>query len=416
MSVRWEGQYARRLEWMTTSVIRDIFKIISVKDIISMAGGWPEADLFPVEQFDDILHYLMEEMPRESLQYGVTDGFPPLRQIIAEYMTSKGIPAKMENIVITSGSMQAVDLMGRIFLDEGDTVLTESPTFLGAVQSFKAYGVRFATVPMDEHGARADQLSDILARERPKFMYLLPTFQNPTGVTMDLERRRQVVTLAAEHGVPILEDDPYGVLRFAGEPLPTLLEIDMARYPENAASRSYAQGDVVYLSTFSKSLAPGLRVAWAVCPPEIAQQFVMAKQGTDLHTSALAQTLAYEFMRRDYLPDQIERIRATYLERRNAMGAAIEEFFPDPPEGEITYTRPEGGLFLWVTLPEGADATEILKAATEQKVAFVPGSPFFPNGGGENTLRLSFASVSCETIREGIRRLGGVLKAYLACG
>ena len=394
---------------MTTSVIRDIFKVIAVKDIISMAGGWPEADLFPVEQFDEILHHLMQEMPRESLQYGITDGFPPLRQIIAEHMTSQGIPAKMENIVITSGSMQAVDLMGRIFLDEGDTVLTERPTFLGAVQSFKAYGVRFATVPVDERGARADLLAAIIEETRPKFMYLLPTFQNPTGVTMDRDRRHQVVEIAAEHGVPILEDDPYSALRFAGEALPSLIQIDMARYAENAESEGYAKGDVVYLSTFSKTLAPGLRVAWAVCPPEIAQQFVMAKQGTDLHTSALAQTLAYEFMRRGLLPDQVERIRATYLQRRNAMCEAIEEYFPRG----VSYTRPEGGLFLWVTLPEGMDTGRLLKEAAAQKVAFVPGGPFYPNGGGENALRLSFASVSCDTIREGIRRLGGVLKARL---
>ncbi|MBC7236828.1 MAG: PLP-dependent aminotransferase family protein, partial [Chloroflexi bacterium] len=340
MTVPWNKLYARRLEWMTTSVIRDIFKNIASTDIISLAGGWPEADLFPVAQFQEICAYVLSEMPRESLQYGITDGLPALRQIVAEHMTQQGIPARMENIVITSGSMQALDLMGRIFLDEGDAVLVENPTFLGALQTFKAYGVRFVTAPLDDDGLVIDGLEETLARERPKFMYLLPTFQNPTGVTMTLKRRQKLVEIADRQGVIILEDDPYGALRFAGEPLPPLTQIDLARFPENAAQGAYVRGNSVYLSTFSKTLAPGLRLAWAVCPEEIAQNFVMAKQGNDLHTNALAQTMAYEFMRRGWLPAQVQRIRDTYLERRNAMCDAIAEFFPP----DVHYTRPEGGL------------------------------------------------------------------------
>ncbi len=409
MSVQWNDLYARRLEWMTTSVIRDIFKLLQAGDIISMAGGWPEADLFPVDQFQEICRHVLTEMPRESLQYGVTDGFPPLRGIIAEYMTGMGIPCKTENIVITSGSQQALDLMGRIFLDEGDTVLVESPTFLGALQSFKAYGCKFATVPVDEEGVCIDQFEETIARTSPKFMYLLPTFQNPTGVTMSMARREQVVEIASRMGVPILEDDPYGALRFAGEPLPPLVAIDMAHFPENAESGSYVRGDVVYLSTFSKMLAPGMRVAWAVCPPKIAQQFVMAKQGADLHTNALAQTMAYEFMRRGWLPDQVQRIRDTYRERSGAMCEAIETYLPE----SVRYTRPEGGLFLWVTLPSGADSTALLKEATKHKVAFIPGAPFYANGGGENTLRLSFAGVPPDVIREGIKRLGKAMRKHL---
>ena len=409
MSVNWKALYARRLEWMTTSVIRDIFKVIASSDIISLAGGWPEAALFPVDQLQEICQYVLSEMPRESLQYGMTDGWPPLREILAEYMTQMGIPAKKENIVITSGSMQALDLMGRIFLDEGDTVLVERPTFLGALQSFNAFGVKYATVPVDGDGLVVDQLEDILERTHPKFMYLLPTFQNPTGVTLDMARRQKLVEIADRQGVPILEDDPYGLLRFAGEPLPSLSQVDLARFPENQAAGSYVKGNSIYLSTFSKLLAPGLRVAWAVCTPEIAQQFVMAKQGTDLHTNALAQTIAYEFMRRGWLPDQVQRIRETYLERRNAMCKAIGEFFPPG----VQYTRPEGGLFLWVTLPEAVDTTELLKEAAAKKVAFVPGGPFFVDGSGRNSLRLSFASVPPDTIREGIKRLGAVIKARL---
>ncbi len=409
MTVDWQKLNARRLEWMTTSVIRDIFKTIQSTDLISMAGGWPEADLFPVEQFREICEYVLEEMPRESLQYGVTDGFDPLRRILAESMIKEDIPCKMESVVITSGAQQGLDLVGRILLDEGDTIIVGEPTFLGALQSFKAYGVEFATVPVDEAGARVDQLPAIIEEKHPKFMYLLPTFQNPTGVSMSMARREKVVEIASSMGVPIVEDDPYGQLRFAGEPLPPLVAIDATRYPENGDGQGYAKGDVIYLRTFSKTLAPGLRLAWAVCPSGIAEQFVMAKQGADLHTNALAQTMAYEFLRRGWLPAQVQRIRDTYLARRNAMCEAIEEHFSE----EIHYTRPEGGLFLWVTLPEGVDAVELLREATEQKVAFVPGGPFYANGGGENTLRLSFASVPCDTIREGVERLGTVLQARL---
>ncbi len=409
MSTRWSERYARRLKWMTTSAIRDIFKYIQAKDIISLAGGWPEADLFPVDQIDEITHHVLKEMPHQSLQYGMTDGFTPLREAIADWMTELGVPAKVENIAITSGSQQALDLMGRIFLDEGDTVLVESPTFLGATQAFNAYGARYVTVPVTEAGTDPDALEQVLQEHKPKFMYLIPTFQNPTGVTMSLESRRRVVEIAAHYGVPILEDDPYSMLRFAGEPVPSLISLDSQRHPENAATGSYAHGNVVYLSSFSKTMAPGLRVAWAVCPPEIGEQFVMAKQGSDLQTNALAQTIAYEFMRRGLLPDQIRRIRDTYLVRRNAMCDAIAEYFPP----EVSCTRPDGGLFLWVTLPEEIDTVELLKEAIGYKVAFVPGAPFYVDGGGKNTLRLSYATVPPDTIREGIRRLGSLIQARL---
>ena len=410
MSVQWSQQYAARLAGMTTSVIRDILKVAQAPDIISMAGGWPEAALFPVAQFKEICDYVLSEMPRESLQYGVTDGFPPLRQAIAGYMTSQGVPCAMENIVITSGSQQALDLLGRIFLNEGDTVLVEEPSFLGALQSFKAYQCRFATVPLDDQGVCAGRLEEAIERSRPKFAYLLPTFQNPTGVSMTMARRQEVVDIAARHGVCLVEDDPYGQLRFAGEPLPSLLAIDAARYAENAASQRYARGDVIYLSTFSKTLAPGLRLAWVVCPPELATKFVTAKQGADLHSNALAQTVAYEFMRRGWLPAQVAAIRDTYRERAHAMSEAIDQFFPEGVEA----TQPEGGLFMWVTLPDGLDATALLADAAQHKVAFVPGAPFYANGGGANTLRLSYASMPPDTIREGIRRLAKVIREHLA--
>ena len=399
MSVPWKELYAKRLGRMTTSAIREILKVAQAPDIISMAGGWPEAALFPVEQIAEICDDVLHKMPRESLQYGLTDGLPALRQALAEYMTAQGIPAQMENIVILSGSQQALDLAGRILLDEGDAVLVERPTFLGALQSFNCYGPRYVTVPVGEAGADPDAIEQAIRRDRPKFMYLLPTFQNPTGVTMSLERRQRVVEVAAQYGVPILEDDPYGQLRFAGEALPTLAALDRARGQEN----------VLYLSTFSKTLAPGLRLAWAVCPTEVAGQLVMAKQGADLHSNTLAQTIALEFLRRGWLPPQVQRIRDTYLARRNAMCEAIAEFFPQ----KVRYTQPEGGLFLWITLPEGMSAVSLLPEAAKQKVAFVPGAPFFADGGGENTLRLSFACMPPEIIVEGIRRLAQVIRSQM---
>ena len=406
MTTDWNALYARRLDWMTTSAIREILKVAQAPDVISMAGGWPEADLFPVEQLREVGDYAMAHLTREALQYGLTEGLGALRQTLADYVTEGGTPANIDNIAITSGSQQALDLMGRLFVDEGDAVLVESPTFLGALQSFKAYGARFVPVPLDDDGVRIDALEAALRAERPKFMYILPNFQNPTGVTLSLERRRRLVELAASHGVPILEDDPYGQLRFEGEPLPSLLSLDAALYPENAAAGAYLRGNVVHLGTFSKTLAPGLRVAWAVAPPEIARQFAMAKQGSDLHTNALGQAMANEFMCRGWLPAQVERIRRTYLERRNAMVEAMEAMFPP----EVSFTRPQGGLFLWVTLPEGMDAVALLAEASKRKVAFVPGAPFYVNGEGQNTFRVTFASMDPDRIREGVRRLAEVIR------
>lgn len=409
MTTNWQAQYARRLEWMTTSVIREILKVAQSPDTIALAGGWPEAALFPIGQLDEVAHYVLTETPRESLQYGLTDGYAPLRAQLADMATENGIPAAMENVVITSGSQQALDLMGRLFVDEGDTVLVESPTFLGALQSFMAYGAKLVGVPIDDEGVRVDALERLVRERKPKFAYLLPTFQNPAGVTMSLARRQAVVEIADRYGVPILEDDPYGQLRFEGEPLPSLAALDAARYPENAAAGAYIKGNVVYLSTFSKMLAPGLRVAWAVCPGDLSQQFVMAKQGADLHTNSLAQAMASEFIRRGWLPAQMERIRDTYRQRRDVMYEAIAAHFP---EG-VRHTHPEGGLFLWVILPEGMDAVELLKEAAERKVAFVPGAPFYVDGSGQNTMRLSFACVPPDMIREGIKRLGEVIRAHM---
>jgi 2-aminoadipate transaminase len=410
MTTDWSARYARRLQWMSTSVIREILKVAQSPDIISMAGGWPEADLFPVAQLQEVAEHVMANQTREALQYGLTEGLPALRQALSDLAKEEGVPSAIDNVVITSGSQQALDLMGRLFLDEGDTVLVESPTFVGALQSFNAYGVRYAPVPLDDAGVRLDLLEEALRAQRPKFMYIQPNFQNPMGVSLSLERRVRLVELADAYGVPILEDDPYGQLRFSGEPLPSLLALDAARHPENAVAGRYVAGNVVHLGSFSKTLTPGLRVAWAMAPVELAQQFVMAKQGSDLHTSALGQAMAAEFLRRGWLPAQVERIRRTYLERRDAMIAALEDYLP----AGVQYTRPEGGLFLWMTLPEGIDTVPLLSVAAARKVAFVPGGPFYTDGKGANTLRVTYASMPPERIREGVRRLAEVIREAMA--
>ena len=408
MSVDWDSLYAERLQGMTTSVIRDILKVAQAPDIISMAGGWPEAALFPVNQFREVAEYALTEQPEASLQYGLTDGYRPLREEIAAMYRQRGVPITVENVAITSGSQQALDLAARVFIDKGDPVLVEEPSFIGALQSFTGFQCRYLTVPLDDEGVSLEGFRKACA-QKPKYAYLLPTFQNPTGVTMSLARRQQIVDLAAEAGICILEDDPYGQLRFEGDHLPSLLALNAQQYPENGALGSYIRGDVIHLGTFSKTLAPGLRLAWAISTPEIIGKLVMAKQGADLHTNALAQTMACEFVRRGWLPAQIARIRETYRVRAAAMQEAIAEFFP----AGVQTTHPQGGLFLWVTLPEGMNAVELLPEAAAHKVAFVPGAPFFANGGGENCLRLAYATMEPEVIREGVRRLGEVIKVHM---
>ncbi len=403
MQVNWNDRFATRLEWMTTSAIRDILKCAQTPGLISMAGGWPEAELFPTAQLAEIAQQVLTQSPRDSLQYGLTDGLTVLREQLAKMSTAQGIPAQPENIVITSGTQQSLDLLGRILLNEGDTLLVENPTFLGALQSFKAYGARFRAVPMDDQGAIPEELDGHDA----KFYYALPTFQNPTGVTTTLERRKALLERAREQNLVIVEDDPYGVLRFEGQPLPTLAQLaaeeDIARGGSGLPQR------VIYCSSFSKILAPGLRLSWIVAPRELTGPLVMAKQGADLHTNALAQSMASEFIRRGWMPAQIERIRETYRVRRQAMLQAIEAYFPSG----IYYSRPEGGLFMWVELPGEVETIPLLPKAVEQQVAFVPGKPFYITDAGDSTMRLSFASIQPELIHEGIRRLGGLIKAHL---
>jgi 2-aminoadipate transaminase len=401
MQTPWEQRYAQRTQRIQSSAIREILKITQFPDIISFAGGLPAPEVFPVEQIKAACDLILDEAGPQALQYHPTEGFVPLREMIQRFSARLGLKIEVDNVLITSGSQQALDLLGLIFINPGDRIFVESPSYLGALQAWNAYEAAYVAVPFDDHGMRTDALEDEL-RLGGKLIYVVPNFQNPTGVTMSLDRRKHLVRLAAQYGVPIVEDDPYGQLRYEGEHIPSLVVLDSQRedydHPDD--------GNVIYLSTFSKTLAPGLRMAWVTAPATVIRKLVQAKQGADLHSPTFNQMIAYEAGRGGFLDRHIEVIRKTYDKRRKVMLEALEEYFP---EG-VRWTRPEGGMFLWVTLPEGMDAEKLLPKAVEKKVAYVPGGPFHPNGGGENTMRLNFSNASEEMIKVGIARLGAVIR------
>jgi len=392
----WNKALAKRTARMTSSIIRETLKLMSTPGIISLGGGMPAPELFPVREFQEACRYILEHEAQQALQYSVTEGYPPLKQYLMAKMQKYGVPAEEENILIVNGSQQALDLIGKVFLNPGDTVLTDRPTYLGAIQAWNAYEARFVTVPLDDDGTRVDLIEDILKREPVKFIYCLPNFHNPAGVTLSLERRHKLVDLAARYGVFIIEDDPYGELRFAGEDITPIVVL----HKENT----------IYLSTFSKTLAPGIRLGWIVAPAKVIVKLVQAKQAADLHTSIFVQMVANDICQRGFLRQHVKRIRNTYKERCAVMLAAMERYFPPG----VRWTRPQGGLFLWVMLPKGVDSMELLKDALEEKVAFIPGTAFYPDGlDGQNALRLTFSTASPDMIEEGIKRLGKAIERRL---
>lgn len=401
MQTPWEYRYAHRTQKMGSSVIRELLKLTEQPDIISFAGGLPAPEVFPVKKFQEACNLVLEEQGGKALQYGATEGYTPLREMIARHTGRYSVKVSTENILITSGSQQALDLIGRLFLNRGDYIVVESPTYLGALQAWNAYGAQYISVPSDENGMVVGELEKAL-RIGPKFIYVLPNFQNPSGSTLSLERRKKLVEIADHYGVPIIEDDPYGQLRYDGEHLPSVVALDAQYRRDNGVYT----GNVIYLSTFSKLLAPGLRLAWVIAPSEVIRRLVMSKQAADLHTATFNQIVAYEVAKGGFLDEHVKVIRATYKERRDAMLEVMDELFPS----EVRYTHPEGGMFLWGILPPAMDAAELLKNALEKKVAFVPGAAFHPNGGGKNTLRINFSYSRPETIREGITRLGLLLR------
>jgi len=410
MSTAWTSRYAQRTKGIKSSAIRELLKFTERPEVISFAGGLPAPEVFPAERFQGACQKVLQEKPHLALQYGATEGYEPLREMVARHIARYGIKAKSENVLITSGSQQALDLIGKLLINPGDRVLVEAPTYLGALQAFNVYGADYVSVPSDNDGLRSDLLEDPL-RSGPKFMYVLPNFQNPGGTTLSEGRRHELVLLADKYGIPIVEDDPYGQLRYEGEHLTPLVVLDRENLRRD---QGYSIGNVLYLSTFSKTLAPGLRLGWIVAPPDVIAKLVQLKQGADLHSSTFVQMIAYEVARDNFLDEHVKLIRSVYRERRDVMLDALSRYFPP----EVTWTKPMGGLFLWVTLPQGADADKLFEAAVRENVAFVPGDCFYaPNGHsdeGRRHMRLNFSAAAPDQIREGIRRLSIAVKEQLA--
>jgi 2-aminoadipate transaminase len=398
MAAPWAHRYAQRTKTAKSSIIRELLKLTQRPEVISFAGGLPAPEIFPVERFREACQQVLTTNPSIALQYGPTEGYRPLRELIVAHMARYGILATVDNILITSGSQQALDLIAKLLINRGDRILVESPTYLGALQAFDLMGAEYVTVPTDDDGLQTSEMERAL-RSGPKFMYILPNFQNPGGTTLSRPRRDELVLLSDKYGIPIIEDDPYGQLRYEGEHIPPLVVLDRTNLLRD---NGYLLGNVIYLSTFSKVLAPGLRLGWIVAPPDVITHLVQLKQSTDLHTSSFTQMVAYEVARDGFMEEHVKLIRKVYKERRDAMLEALHDYFPP----EVSWTHPHGGLFLWVTLPPGIDTMKLLDTALRQDVAFVPGEPFFPSGQETGShMRLNFSNARPEQIREGIRRL-----------
>lgn len=390
---------ARRMEVVRASDIRELLKLTARPQVISFAGGLPAAELFPAAEIAEAARRVLLEHGARALQYSTTEGHPPLRAFVAERMNRLwGTDYGSDEVMITTGSQQALDLVGKLLLDDGDEVLCESPTYLGAISAWNVFRPRWVEVPTDDEGMDVAALARLLdSCRRPKLIYVIPNFQNPSGRTWSLSRRRRLAALAAERGVPVVEDNPYGEIRFEGEHLPAIASLPGA-------------GTVISLGTFSKVFCPGMRLAWVAAERELLARLVVLKQGADLHTSTLDQMILAEYLASHDLDANIRRVAAAYRERRRAMTGALER---ELPEG-ARYSRPKGGLFLWVELPEVVDARDLLPRALDHDVAFVPGDSFFPNSARRNTMRLNFSAMPPERIEEGVRRLGRLVREAVA--
>lgn len=404
----WAKHYAARMRGMRSSAIRELLKLTQRPDIISFAGGLPAPELFPMERVLEASQRVLRSQGCDALQYSTTEGYPPLRAYAAEQMERMGVACTADNILITAGSQQALDLTGKVLLDPGDRVVVGDPTYLGALQAWRAYEADFLTVPMDEGGMNLDRLEEALQTGSPAFIYAQPNFHNPTGWSLSGGQRAALVRLAAAHGVPIIEDDPYHWLRYEGADEPPLIALDAARSPDGPGGLN--AGNVLYLTTFSKTLCPGFRVAWMAGPQHVIARMTQAKQGTDLHTGTYAQMVAYETTRDDFIDEHVKTLRRVYDERRRLMLSLMTALFPPG----VSWTHPKGGLFVWVHLPPSMDGAALLEKAIENKVAFVPGEPFHAHGGGRNTLRINFSNAPPRLIEEGMKRLAAVLETEMA--
>lgn len=391
-------KFAKRMDGLKGSEIRELLKLTEKPEVISFAGGLPAPELFPVEEMKEISRLVLEESGKEALQYTTTEGFGPLREQIAERMNRKlKTNISKDDLIITSGSQQGLDFAGKIFLNEGDVVLVESPSYLGALNAFKSYCPTFIEVPTDNNGMIIEELEKILeSTENVKMIYVIPDFQNPTGKTWSMERRNKFMDVINKFEIPVVEDNPYGELRFEGEVLPSLKSMD-------------EKGLVIFLGSFSKIFCPGYRIGWVCASPQILSKFVFVKQGADLQASTISQREVSKFIEVYDLDAHVEKIKTVYKKRRDLMLSTIKEYFP---EG-IEYTHPEGGLFTWIELPSHLDARKIMEKCLENNVAYVPGGSFFPNGGKENTFRLNYSNMPDEKIVEGVKRLAEALNEAL---
>ncbi|MBI4639499.1 MAG: PLP-dependent aminotransferase family protein [Candidatus Tectomicrobia bacterium] len=363
---------------------------------VSFGGGMPDSSLFPIDAFRQVLNQVLRAEGEKLLQYSPVSGYPPLRRYLAEYLVQKGIGVSEDDILIVNGSQQGLDLVARTLLDPGDQVVVEGPSYPGALQIFRSYQAEMLTIPIGEDGLRRDLLEGLLQRHAPKFIYVIPTFQNPTGVTISLEGRKGLLDIAAKFQVPIVEDDFHNELRYEGSPVIPIRGLDR-------------KGRVIAIGTFSKILFPGLRVGWVVAPPEVMERLIIAKRVSDLHTSALIQAAIYHFCRRRLLDRHMMRVRVEYRRRRDTLLAALQRYCPP----EVTWTQPQGGFSLLLTLPRGLDSQSLLAVAAHEGVLYTPGSLFYADGKGRNQLRLSFSDVSPARIEEGVQRLAKVIEAAL---
>ena len=395
-------QFADRLNNVETSAIRELFKLLGKPGIISFAGGFPDSAMFDVDGIRAASNAALDQEPGAALQYGATEGYQPLREQLAAFMASKGAQdVAPENLIVTTGSQQALDLLGKTLISPGDKVIVEGPTFLATIQCFRLYGAELISAPIDADGVQTDVLEQLIAEHKPKFVYLIPTFGNPSGALLPLERRKKVLELAVKYHTLVVEDDPYGDLYFGEAPPPSLLALS-AQVP---GSREL----LVHCGSLSKVLSPGLRVGWMIAPPELLAKATMCKQFSDAHTSTFAQATAAQYLKAGRMPATLARVRAVYAERAQAMGDALRKDLGDA----IAFVQPQGGLFVWARLTGAggtvADGNVFAKRAIEKGVAFVPGTPFFCAQPDNATLRLSFATADVEKIREGVARLAQAL-------
>jgi 2-aminoadipate transaminase len=394
-------QFASRLDNVETSAIRELFKLLGKPGIISFAGGFPDSAMFDVEGLKEASQKALTEEPGGALQYGATEGYEPLRGQLSAFMKTKGVDVDPSGLIVTTGSQQALDLLGKTMISPGDKVIVEGPTFLATIQCFRLYGAQLISAPIDANGVKTDELEKLIAEHKPKFVYLIPTFGNPSGAMLSLERRKKVLELAVKYQTLIVEDDPYGDLYFGEAPPPSIL----ALAKDVPGSREL----LAHCGSLSKVLSPGLRIGWMIAPAELLSKATMCKQFSDAHTSTFAQATAAQYLKSGRMPATLAHVREVYGQRAQAMGAALKRELGDA----VSFTQPQGGLFFWARLTGAngklADASELAKRAIEQLVAFVPGAPFYAEKPDLATLRLSFATADVAKIEEGVKRLGQAL-------